>query len=113
MWIRTRPAAYGSYTPHCLTARYGDGEYDLALANVTAGVVASSAGSLARVLRENVLLIASGILEERREEGRSGAWGIVCCGAVPDRRRLVDRGWRESRAYHPNRRIPRDHKIDA
>ncbi len=45
-----------------------DGEYDLALANVTARVVASSAGSLARALRGNGLLIASGILEERRDE---------------------------------------------
>ena len=45
-----------------------DGEYDLALANITAGAVASSAGSLARVLRGNGLLIASGILVERREE---------------------------------------------
>ena len=45
-----------------------DGEYDLALANITAGVIASSAGSLASALRRNGLLIASGILEERREE---------------------------------------------
>ena len=45
-----------------------DDEYDLALANITAGVIASSAGSLARVLRGNGLLIASGILVERREE---------------------------------------------
>ena len=45
-----------------------DGEYDLALANVTARVVASSAGLLARALRGNGLLIASGILEERRYE---------------------------------------------
>ena len=44
-----------------------DGEYDLAMANVTAGVVASYAGSLARALRRNGLLIASGILEERRK----------------------------------------------
>ena len=45
-----------------------DGEYDLALANITAGVIASSAGPLARALRRNGLLIASGILMERREE---------------------------------------------
>ena len=51
--------------PH---SKVQDGEYDLALANVTAGVVASSAESLALALRRNGILIASGILEERREE---------------------------------------------
>ena len=45
-----------------------EGEYDLALANITAGVIVSSAEPLARVLRRNGLLIASGILMERREE---------------------------------------------
>ena len=59
---------YGSYTARCLTPRCRTEEYDLALANVTAGVVASSAGSLARALRGDGLLIASGILEERWEE---------------------------------------------
>ena len=82
-----------------------DGEYDLALANVTAGVVASSAGPLARALRENGLLIASGILEERREEVEAtlGESFVV-------EQSLSDGDWltvvARKPAYHPNRRIP-------
>ncbi|MEO6890553.1 MAG: 50S ribosomal protein L11 methyltransferase [Ktedonobacteraceae bacterium] len=44
------------------------GRYDLVLVNILAGVIGSLAPSLARVLAPGGLLIASGIIDERRPE---------------------------------------------
>ncbi len=89
-----------------------DGEYDLALANVTAGVVASYAGSLARALRGDGLLIASGILEERWEEVEAtlGESFVV-------EQSLTDGDWLTVVARKPGlpsqQAYSRDHKVDA
>ena len=89
-----------------------DGEYDLTLANVTAGVVASSAGSLARALRENGLLIASGILEERREEVET-----ALAESFVVEESLTDGDWLTVVARKPGlssqQAYSRDHKVDA
>src|SRR5215472_3651527 len=45
-----------------------EGQYDLVLANIIARVIGSIAPQLARVLAPGGLLIASGIIEERRHE---------------------------------------------
>jgi len=49
-------------------AAHLEGQYDLVLANIIARVIGSIAPQLARVLAPGGLLIASGIIEERRHE---------------------------------------------
>ncbi len=44
------------------------GQYDLVLANIIARVIGSIAPNLARVLAAGGILIASGIIEDRRHE---------------------------------------------
>ena len=87
-------------------------EYDLAMANVTAGVIASSAGSLAQALRRNGLLIASGILEERREEVEA-----ALAESFVVEQSLTDGDWLTMVARKPGlpsqQAYSRDHKVDA
>ena len=65
------------------------GAYDLVLANIIARVIAQLAPALMRAVRPGGLLIASGIIEERRDE----AVGPLIAAGLTDIREIVENDW--------------------
>ena len=65
------------------------GTYDLVLANIIARVIAQLAPALMRAVRPGGLLIASGIIEERRDE----AVGPLIAAGLTDIREVVENDW--------------------
>ena len=65
------------------------GTYDLVLANIIARVIAQLAPALMRAVRPGGLLIASGIIEERRDE----AVGPLIAAGLTDIREIVENDW--------------------
>lgn len=65
------------------------GTYDLVLANIIARVIAQLAPALVRAVRPGGLLIASGIIEERRDE----AVDPLIAAGLTDIREVVENDW--------------------
>ncbi|HEY7850584.1 MAG TPA: 50S ribosomal protein L11 methyltransferase [Ktedonobacterales bacterium] len=65
------------------------GTYDLVLANIIARVIAQLAPALLRATRPGGLLIASGIIEERRDE----AVGPLIAAGLTEIREVVENDW--------------------
>ena len=65
------------------------GTYDLVLANIIARVIAQLAPALLRAVRPGGLLIASGIIQERRDE----AVGPLIAAGLTDIREVVENDW--------------------
>lgn len=65
------------------------GTYDLVLANIIARVIAQLAPALLRATRPGGLLIASGIIQDRRDE----AVGPLVAAGLTDIRELVENDW--------------------
>ncbi len=66
-----------------------DGPYDLICANIVADIIIRMAPDVGRYMKEDAILLASGIITERSEEVISA---LEACDLVIDRR-LEDNGW--------------------
>jgi ribosomal protein L11 methyltransferase len=65
------------------------GTFDLVLANIIARVIAQLAPALVRAIRPGGLLIASGIIEERRDE----AVAPLIAAGLTEIREVVENDW--------------------